>query len=215
MTKISLQSYKPESPTATRTLTRTLSLCCKFLSDISDAYNSTENEYNLPPDGRISLTDIQSLLHCRTVVRFRIYHACPLQPSNDDIKSILQNWDTLKELVLNPSPTHFSLSDVSHPYSGWETLAVIAEHSGHLEKLGLYLNGFPEVSMPSFLQFIQLKIGTSTLASKTKEAARFLSQLLTLQCRIHRAFASPDRAGWGTLSELLDSFIRTRTQEQE
>ncbi len=113
----------------------------------------------------------------------------------------------------------FLPSDVSHPYSDWETLAVIAEHGGHLERLGLYLNSFAEVppraSMPSFLELIQLKIGMSKLPSKTKEAARFLSQLLTLQCRVHCAFMSPDRAGWGALSELLESFIRTRMEELE
>ncbi|KAK0187563.1 hypothetical protein F5146DRAFT_1140987 [Armillaria mellea] len=164
---------------------------------MSDAYDSTKNKH----DGRISLTDIQSLFHC--VVRFQIYHACPLQLSNDDIKSILQNWDTLKELVLNPSPT----------------LAVVAEHGGRLKRLGLYLNGFadvpPRVSVPSFPESIQPKIGMSKLPSETKEAARFLSQLLTLQCQIHCAFMSPDHAGWGVLSELLEFFIRAGTEEQE
>ncbi|PBK84174.1 hypothetical protein ARMGADRAFT_1088634 [Armillaria gallica] len=221
LTKLSLQSYKPESPKATRTLTRTISLRCKFLRDISiisDAYDSTENEHDVPPDGRVSLTDIQSLFHCRSVVRFSIYHACPLQLSNDDIKNILRNWDTLTELVLNPSPTYFLPSDVYHPYSDWKTLAIIAEHGGHLERLDLYLNSFAEVppcaSMSSFPKLIQLKIGMSELPSKTKEAARFLSQLLTLQCRVHCAFMSPDRAGWGALSELLESFIRARMEEQ-
>ncbi|KAK0487922.1 hypothetical protein IW261DRAFT_1655755 [Armillaria novae-zelandiae] len=178
----------------------------QFLRDISiisGTYSWTEND--LPASGRISLTDIQSLFQCRSVVRFRINHACPLQLSNDDIKSILQNWVTLKELVLNPSPTYFSPSDVSHPYSDWETLTVIAEHGGHLERLGLYLNGFAEIppraSMPSFPELIQLKVGTSELPSEIREAAQFLSQLLTLQCRVLCPFMSPDHVGWGALAE--------------
>ncbi|KAK0445884.1 hypothetical protein EV421DRAFT_1935196 [Armillaria borealis] len=188
MTKLSLQSYKPESRKSTRTLTRTISL-------ISDAFVLTANEHDLPPDGRITLTDIQSLFHCRNVVRFSIYYACPLQLTNDDIKNILQNWDTLKEPFLNPSPTYLLPSDVSHPYPGdWETLAVIAEYSGHLEGLGLYLNGFAEVppraSMQSLPKLMRLKVGTSKLPSKMKDAARFLSQLLTLQCRVHCSFMS-------------------------
>ncbi|PBK63051.1 hypothetical protein ARMSODRAFT_1024345 [Armillaria solidipes] len=197
MTKLSLQSYKPESRKSTRTLTRTISLRCKFLRDISlisDAFVSTANEHDLPPDGHITLTDIQSLFHCRNVVRFSVYHACPLPLTNDDIKNILQNWDTLKEPFLNPSPTYLLPSDVSHPYPDWETLAVIAEHSGHLEGLGIYLNGFAEVppraSMQSLPKLMRLKVGTSELPSKTKDAARFLSQLLTLQCRVHCSFMS-------------------------
>ncbi|PBK63054.1 hypothetical protein ARMSODRAFT_1088835 [Armillaria solidipes] len=56
---------------------------------------------------------------------------------------------------------------------------------------------------------------SSTTSLPVLGPARFLSQFLTIQCRVQCSYKCPDRIGWDTLSELLDSFIRVRMEEQE
>ncbi|KAK0445881.1 hypothetical protein EV421DRAFT_2034357 [Armillaria borealis] len=56
---------------------------------------------------------------------------------------------------------------------------------------------------------------SSTASLPVLGPARFLSQFLTIQCRVQCSYKCPDRIGWDTLSELLDSFIRVRMEEQE
>ncbi|SJL15421.1 uncharacterized protein ARMOST_18918 [Armillaria ostoyae] len=56
---------------------------------------------------------------------------------------------------------------------------------------------------------------SSTASLPVLGPARFLSQSLTIQCRVQCSYKCPDRIGWDTLSELLDSFIRVRMEEQE
>ncbi len=72
--------------------------------------------------------------------------------------------------------------DASKSYSDWETLAVVAEHGGHLEHLGLHLNGFaknpPCAGMTSMPKLKQLSVGTSKIPCTMKDVlgpARFLS----------------------------------------
>ncbi|PBK63047.1 hypothetical protein ARMSODRAFT_1024341 [Armillaria solidipes] len=220
MNKLSLWSRKPESQISTRTLTRAIALHCKSLRDISLIANNADG-LDLTSDRHITLADIQPLFGCRSVVRFSITHAQPLHLANNDIRNLLTNWGTVVDLYLNHSPSHV-LPPGSEPYSDWETLSVVAEHGGHLEHLGLHLNGFaktpPCVGMTSLPKLKRLSVGTSKLPSKMKEVlgpARFLSQFLTLQCRVDCFYESPDRAGWNTLSELLESFIRVRMEERE
>ncbi|KAK0187561.1 hypothetical protein F5146DRAFT_1059476 [Armillaria mellea] len=223
LTKLLLWSHKPESQICIRTLTRAIALHCKSLHDIS-LIADTADEFDLPLDGCITLADIQPLFDCRTVVRFSIAHVLPLQLTNNDIMNLLRNWGTVVDLSLNhsPSPSRAFLPDASEPCLDWETLAVVAEHGGHLEHLGLHLNGFakipPCVSITSLSKLKQLTVGTSKLPSEMKDVlgpARFLSQFLTLKCRVQCSYKCPDRIGWNTLSELLDSFIRVRMEEQE
>ncbi|KAK0445888.1 hypothetical protein EV421DRAFT_1902250 [Armillaria borealis] len=220
LTELSLSSHKPESQISTRTLTRAIALHCESLRDISLIANNADG-LDLTSDRHITLADIQPLFGCRSVVRFSITHVLPLHLTNNDIRSLLTNWSTVVDLYLNQSPSHV-LPPGSEPYSNWETLAVVAEHGGHLEHLGLHLNGFakipPCVGVASLPKLKRLSVGTSKLPSKMKEVlgpARFLSQFLTLQCQVDCFYKSPDRAGWNTLSELLDSFIRVRMEERE
>ncbi|KAK0243688.1 hypothetical protein EDD85DRAFT_169735 [Armillaria nabsnona] len=223
--KLSLWSHKPESQISTRTLTRAIALHCKSLRDISlvaDALDAPADGLDLLTDGRITLADIQPLFDCRSVVRFSIAHVLPLQLTNNDIRNLLQNWGTVVDLSLNHSPSRMLPLDASERYSDWETLVVVTEHGGHLEHLGLHLNGFakipPCVGMTSLPKLKQLSIGTSKIPSKMKDVlgpARFLSQFLTLQCRLQCSYKCLDRTGWDILSELLESFIRVRMEEQE
>ncbi|KAK0487924.1 hypothetical protein IW261DRAFT_1558966 [Armillaria novae-zelandiae] len=223
LTKLFLWSHKPESQICTRTLTRAIALHCKSLRDISLVADAAD-EFALPPDGRITLADIQPLFGCRNVVRFSIAHVLPLQLTNDDIRNLLRNWGSVVDLSLNhsPSPSRALRPDESESYLNWETLAVVTEHGGHLEHLGLYLDGFakipPCVSMASLPKLKLLTVGTSKLPSSITDVlgpARFLSQFLTLQCRVQCAYKCPNCIGWNTLSELLDSFIRVRMEEKE
>ncbi|SJL15417.1 uncharacterized protein ARMOST_18914 [Armillaria ostoyae] len=221
LAKLALSSHKPESHVSTRTLTRAIALHCESLRDISLIANNADG-LDLTSDRHITLADIQPLFGCRSVVRFSITHAQPLHLTNNDIRSLLTNWGTVVDLSLNHSPSSVLPPDVSKPYSDWETLAVVAEHGGHLEHLGLYIDGFakipPCVRMPSLSKLKQLSVGTSKLPSKMKDVlgpARFLSQFLTLRCRVQCSYKCPDRTEWDTLSELLDSFIRVRMEEQE
>ncbi len=221
MTKLSLWSDKPESPVSTRALTKAIALHCEFLRDIS-LIADTADGLDLPSDRRIALADIQPLFGCRSVVRFSITHALPLLLTNNDIRNLLQNWTTVVDLSLNPSPSHISPPDASKPYSDWETLVVVAEHGGHLENLGLHLNGFakipPCIGTTPLPKLKQLCVGTSKLPSKMEDVlgpARFLSQFLTLQCRVQCSYKCPDPKGWDILSELLEHSIRVRMEEQE
>ncbi|KAK0457499.1 uncharacterized protein EV420DRAFT_498637 [Desarmillaria tabescens] len=225
MTKLSLQSHKPESQISTRKLTMAISLRCKSLRDISllsNALHLTGDKLDLSPDERITLADIQPLFGCRNVIRFSIDHPCPLQLTNSDIRHILQNWEMLSELSLNPSPIYLSPSDVSHTYSDWETLAFVVEHGRNLEGLGLYLNGYakvpPHTGMPPLPKLKKLSVGTSKLPSKMRDVlgpVMFLSRFLTLQCWFHYSYECPDRAGWDILGDLPDSFIQVRMEERE
>ncbi|KAK0457497.1 uncharacterized protein EV420DRAFT_498620 [Desarmillaria tabescens] len=220
MTKLCLRSYKLESSISTRSLTKAISLHCESLRDIE--LIAVADELDFPTDERITLADIQPLFGCRSVVRFRISHVLPLQLTNNDIITLLRNWGTVIDLSLNDSPSRL-LPPESEPYSDWETLVVVAEHGRHLEHLGLHLNGFAEirshVSMPPPLPKLkQLSVGTSDLPSKMKDVlgpARFLSRFLTLQCLVHSSYQGLDHTGWNILSELLESFIRVRMEEQE
>ncbi|KAK0221359.1 hypothetical protein IW262DRAFT_1481722 [Armillaria fumosa] len=223
LTKLFLWSHKHESRICTGTLTRAIVLHCKSLCDIS-LIADTADEFDLPPDGRITLADIQPLFGCRNVVRFSIAHALPLQLTNDDIRNLLRNWGSVIDLSLNhsPSPSRLLPPDASKPYLDWETLAIVAEHGGHLEHLGLHLDGFAKIppcaGITSLPKLKQLTVGTSKLPSSTKDVlgpARFLSQFLTLQCRVQCSYKCPDHIGWNMLSELLDSFIRVRMEEKE
>ncbi|KAK0504488.1 hypothetical protein EDD18DRAFT_1134057 [Armillaria luteobubalina] len=223
LTKLFLWSHKPESQICTRTLTRAIVLRCQSLRDIS-LIADTADGFDLPPDGCITLADIQPLFGCRNVVRFSIAHSLPLQLTNDDITNLLRNWGSVVDLSLNhsPSPSHVLPPDASEPYFNWETLAVVAEHGGHLEHLGLHLDGFAKIppcaGITPLPKLKQLSVGTSKLPSSMKDVlgpARFLSQFLTLQCRVQCSYKCPDCIGWTTLSELLDSFIRVRMEEKE